>query len=66
MEKRITELEIRYTHQEAFAKQLSTVLFEQQRTIERLEARIAQLERRPSEGADETARPIPNDPPPHY
>ena len=65
MEKRLTELEIRYTHQEGLLAELSTVLFEQQRTIARLEARLRELEARVTESGD-SMEPVPNDPPPHY
>lgn len=65
MEKRLTELEIRYTHQEGLLAELSTVLFEQQRTIARIEARLRELEARVTESGD-SMEPVPNDPPPHY
>jgi SlyX protein len=66
MEKRLMELEIRYTHQESLLQELSAVLFEQQQTIAGLETRVRELEARITESGEEGAEPIPNDPPPHY
>lgn len=61
MEQRIQELEIRYMHQQRMLEDLSEVVIEQGRAIERLVAELAELRaRRPDD-------PSPADePPPHY
>lgn len=66
MEKRLTELEIRYTHQSELLNELSTVLYEQQRVIAKLDARVKELEGKMADGGAGDLGPIPNEPPPHY
>ncbi len=62
---RVTELEARYTLQADLLQKLSDVLWEQQKTIDLLTARITRLEERlKSLGEAETADD--DDPPPHY
>ncbi|MFO0613840.1 MAG: SlyX family protein [Polyangiaceae bacterium] len=62
MEAKLTDLEVRYTHQQRLLDELSGVVYEQSRTIAKLEARVTDLERR-LRGVEE---PIGNEPPPHY
>jgi SlyX protein len=62
MEQRLADLEIRYTHQERLIDDLSKVIYEQQRAIEKLEKRVRDLELR-LRGQEE---PPANEPPPHY
>lgn len=67
MQERLTELEIRTAHQEQALEALNQVIIEQQRRIDRLEARIELLTDRiraltPAEAADPANEP----PPPHY
>jgi uncharacterized coiled-coil protein SlyX len=66
MDQRLTELEIRYTHQASLLEELSCVLYEQQRVIQKLEARVTELERRAREEPEGGLGPVPNEPPPHY
>lgn len=66
-EKRIIDLEIRYSHQEEFLDQLNKVITAQQLTIERLEKEILDLKRNINSinGVDGT-RSLRDDKPPHY
>ncbi len=58
---RLTELEIRYSHQEHLLQELSDVLRDQQETIDRLVRAVRTLqETAPEEGAP------PHEKPPHY
>ncbi|MFO0552878.1 MAG: SlyX family protein [Polyangiaceae bacterium] len=61
---RVTELEIRYAHQERLLEELSLVLYEQRRVVEELESRVADLERRLREMDEPTGGE--EAPPPHY
>ncbi|HTJ83154.1 MAG TPA: SlyX family protein [Polyangiaceae bacterium] len=63
MESRIVDLEVRYTHQERTIEELSRVVFEQQKVIVELEARLKGLEKRAALAGEPTP---PNEPPPHY
>ncbi len=62
MSDRLTDIEIRYTHHERLLEELSAVLFEQRKTIDALEQRVRDLERR----ASHDEGPIPIEKPPHY
>lgn len=62
METRLVDLEVRYSYLERQLEELSGVLFEQRRTIERMESRLKDLEGR----LRELGEPIGNEPPPHY
>jgi len=59
-EDRLTELEIRFSHQDQFLRELNQVVVEQQIKIERLEKEILDLKRNVISGD------IPNEKPPHY
>lgn len=66
-EQRITELEIRYTHQENFLQALNEIVVNQQKTIERLEKEILDLKRSVNtEGGVSPGRTLRDDIPPHY
>ncbi|NUP13682.1 MAG: SlyX family protein [Polyangiaceae bacterium] len=62
MDERLTEIEIRYTHQERLLHELSAVVHEQRSLIDKLDARVRDLERRLAD----LEEPSPNEPPPHY
>lgn len=62
MDERLTDLEIRYTHQSRLVDDLSRVVHEQRGLIDRLEARVKDLERRLFALED----PTPDEVPPHY
>ncbi len=62
MDKRLVDLEIRYTHLERQVSELSQVVFEQQRTIDALSKQLLDLRGRIA-GQDEA--PVPERPP-HY
>lgn len=63
MEKRLIDLEIRYTHLERQVQDLSEVVFRQQRTIDGLEREVRELLRRLV--PDDDGLP-PHEKPPHY
>jgi len=45
LERRLTDLEIRYTHQEETIRQLSDVVYQQERALEALSTRLAECEK---------------------
>jgi SlyX protein len=62
MEKRLVDLEIRYTQLERQLDEMSQVLFAQQRLIDGLEKQVQALRSRLADAGDEVA----NERPPHY
>ncbi len=60
---RLVDLEVRYTLQQDQLEQLSQVIWEQQRVIERLRSRLEALEGRDSQ--DGATGPV-DEVPPHY
>lgn len=67
VENRITELESRLAHHERMAEEMSAVLFEQGRIIDRLTAQVRRLRDRVMELESGSPRsPQDEKPPPHY
>jgi len=66
MEERLTELEMRLAHFEAMADELSSVVAEQDRRIDRLEARLRAAGEQLEEMAANLPGPPDDKPPPHY
>jgi SlyX protein len=64
-EERITNLEIRYSHQDEFLAQLNQIVIDQQKTIERLEKEILDIKRTLNSFPGED-RLLKNERPPHY
>lgn len=66
-DERMTNLEIRFAHQDDFLNQLNQIVIEQQVRIERLEKQILDLKRdvNSSAGVD-ASRTLRDDKPPHY
>jgi uncharacterized coiled-coil protein SlyX len=62
---RLTTLEERYTAAERALHELSDVVWDQARTIQRLEARLTQLEDR-LRAVEEGGGSVPVERPPHY
>jgi SlyX protein len=62
MESKLTDLEVRYTHLERLVDDLSSVVYAQRKLIDKLEGRVADLEKR-IRGVED---PIEDEPPPHY
>lgn len=62
MDKRLTDLEIRYSHLERQFADLSDVVFTQQKTIEALERELAKIRVRLRDLGD----PVVDEKPPHY
>ncbi|MGQ9371114.1 SlyX family protein [Azospirillum sp. ST 5-10] len=66
-ETRLNELESRLAHHERMAEEMSAVLFEQGRTVERLAAQVRRLTERLLALESGAARaPGDEPPPPHY
>jgi SlyX protein len=65
LEDRLTELEIRYTHQTDTLEQLSGVVLRQERALEALRAELKELRARQSSAESPGEKP-PHEPPPHY
>jgi len=67
MESRLTDLEIRYAHQEAALEALNETLLLQQRSIDELRAELQRLKQqlRATQGGD-VAPAAEETPPPHY
>ncbi len=66
-DERLTELEIRFSHQDEFLHQLNRVVVDQQQKIERLEKEILDLKRNVNqENGVDGRRSLSDDKPPHY
>ena len=66
-EARIVELEVRYTLQQDLLEQLSQALWEQQRLLDKLAARVEELEHRLTDSGEPEIVRTPEDyVPPHY
>lgn len=67
MDEKITDLEIRITHQEHHIEELDKVIIEQQKLIDRLNERLLFLEKRIKNVTENNIkRPEDEAPPPHY
>ncbi len=67
METKITDLEIRLTHQEAAIEEMNGVLLKQHQLIESLRAELALLQRQLRDiGSSNVADVSQEPPPPHY
>jgi SlyX protein len=67
MEERITDLEIRFMHQERTIHELSNTVYRQQQVIERLERELQQLIAQVRMEFPSLTRPVEEEePPPHY
>jgi SlyX protein len=66
-EKRLIDLEIRFSHQDDFLMKLNEVVTQQGIIIQRLEKEILDLKRTANDGASvEGFRSLRDDKPPHY
>lgn len=63
---RLAELEARFTLQEDLVEKLSREIFRQQREIDRLGARLADIEKRLAVGPGEAGEAPVDEKPPHY
>jgi SlyX protein len=67
MNDRITDLEIRFTHQERTIQELSDTIYRQQQEIERMAVELRQIREQLSIAAPSMNRlPEEEEPPPHY
>ncbi len=64
MKERLVDLEVRYTHQQDVLDKLSDAVFEQQKVIDALSARVKALEERVTHLLED--RGPADQPPPHY
>lgn len=62
MDDRVTDLEIRYTHQERLVEELSMIVHQQRELVAKLEGRVRDLEQRLMALEEPSAA----EPPPHY
>ncbi len=66
-DERIVELEVRFTLQQDMLQELSDALWEQQRVLDRLTAKVKMLEQRAAQTSEpEAPRNPEDDVPPHY
>lgn len=67
MEKRLTDLEIRYMHQERTIQELNDAVFRQERIVEQLEREVRLLREQLTLVLPSLTRnPDEEEPPPHY
>jgi SlyX protein len=67
LERRVVELEVRFTHQDRALGELSDVVYRQQQVIDLLERRLKHSEKRLGElGEPSPPRAPEDDVPPHY
>ena len=67
MEEKITNLEIRFTHQEAAIEEMNVVLLKQHQLIESLRAELGLLQRQLKDiGSSNIVDASQEPPPPHY
>ncbi|MSM39337.1 MAG: SlyX protein [Geobacter sp.] len=67
MEERLTDLEIRYTHQERTIQELSDAMFRQELKLEQLQTEVRQLREQLMIVSPSMVRsPEDEEPPPHY
>ncbi len=67
VERRLVELEVRFTHLADTQRELSDVLYQQQQLLDRLDKRLSELEKRVREEPDPSPPRDPRDDvPPHY
>jgi len=65
-DKRLTEVEMRYTYLERFVQDLSRVLHEQQRYIDGMSSRLKRMESLVADAMDQTHERALVEKPPHY
>jgi uncharacterized coiled-coil protein SlyX len=65
-DKRLTEIEMRYTYLERLVDDLSRVLHEQQRYIDGMSGRLNRLETSVADALDQSHERPPEEKPPHY
>lgn len=66
LEERLTNLEIRFSHQDYYLDQLNQIVTSQQQTIKRLEKEILDLKTSVNSGGVDGNRNPLNERPPHY
>jgi uncharacterized coiled-coil protein SlyX len=65
-ESRLTEVEVRYSYLERLVEELSSVLHEQQRTIDLLSTRLERVESLLADAMEQPGAALPHEKPPHY
>ena len=67
LENKLIDMEIRFAHQQDHIEQLDQIIYRQQQTIDELNQRLMQLEKRLKSVTEANIlRPEEDSPPPHY
>lgn len=66
LEKRLIDLEIKFTHQEEFLNELNLIVVKQQATIEKMAKEILSLRDIQEQGHVDANRTLKDEVPPHY
>jgi SlyX protein len=66
LEKRISDLEIKFSHQDYLLEELNKIVSNQQLTIEKLQLEILELKISGTNSSDGSSRNLADDVPPHY
>ncbi len=67
LENKLIDMEIRFAHQQDHIEQLDQVIYRQQQAIDRLQEKLAQLEKRMQTVVETNIlKPEEDSPPPHY
>ena len=66
IEERLTNLEIKFAHQDEFINELNKIVVEQQKTIERLDKEILDLKRNVNAHPTDNIERLKDEKPPHY
>ncbi len=66
LENRITELEIKNSHQEDTIEQLNNIIFEQQKAIDNINRHLEQIQNKLNTIQETNSKEESEPPPPHY
>lgn len=66
LEGRVTDLEIKFSHQDELVNQLNKIITLQQLSIEKLQKDVMELKLSQNENASGAGRTLADDVPPHY
>lgn len=67
LEDKLVDMEIRFAHQQDHIEQLDQVIYRQQQSIDAMQERLAQLEKRlKAATGSNILKPEEDSPPPHY
>ena len=67
LENKLIDMEIRFAHQQDHIEQLDQIIYQQQQSIDAMNQRLMQLEKRMKSATEANIlRPDEDSPPPHY